>query len=75
MEFLIKKQHLKKRFVSISVRRIYCDVSGIISIIHVGEDICGVCGIDYNEDDYQDAWIGCDNDCGRWYPALLVCWF
>ena len=26
-------------------------------------------GVSYNEDDHQDAWIGCDNEdtCGRWF--------
>ena len=34
----------------------------------VDEDICQECGANYDEDDYPEAWIGCDNEeCGRWY--------
>ena len=34
----------------------------------VNENICQECGAEYDEDEFQDAWIGCDNDeCGRWY--------
>ena len=33
----------------------------------VNENICQECGGNY-DDDYQDAWIGCDNEeCGRWF--------
>ena len=29
---------------------------------------CSQCGANYDEDDYPEAWIGCDNEeCGRWY--------
>ena len=35
----------------------------------VDENICQECGVSYDEDDHQDAWIGCDNEdtCGRWF--------
>ena len=33
----------------------------------VDENICQECGSDYNDDEYQYAWIGCNNDCGRWF--------
>ena len=33
----------------------------------VDENSCQECGVNYDDDDYQEAWIGCDNeDCGRW---------
>ena len=35
----------------------------------VDENICQECGVSYDEDDHQDAWIGCDNEdtCGCWF--------
>ena len=35
----------------------------------VDENICQECGVSYDEDEYQDARIGCDNEdaCGRWF--------
>ena len=39
-----------------------------VQIEEVDENICQECGANYDEDDFQDAWIGCDNDdCGRWF--------
>lgn len=34
----------------------------------MNENECQVCGAAYDDDNDQEAWIGCDNeDCGRWY--------
>jgi hypothetical protein len=34
----------------------------------VDENTCQVCGIHFDDDDHQEAWIGCDSDnCGRWF--------
>ena len=34
----------------------------------IDEEVCQECGANYNDDDKQDAWIGCDNEkCGRWF--------
>ena len=34
----------------------------------VDEEACQECGVLYEDDDRQDAWIGCDNEtCGRWF--------
>ena len=34
----------------------------------VDENISQECGAQYDEDEFQDAWIKCDNDdCGRWF--------
>ena len=33
------------------------------------EEMCQGCGVMYDDDDEaeQAGWIGCDNECGRWY--------
>ena len=31
------------------------------------ENISQECGAQYDEDEFQDAWIKCDDDCGRWF--------
>lgn len=32
------------------------------------ENVCQNCGTDYDDDDDQDAWIGCDvENCNRWF--------
>jgi len=39
----------------------------------VDEYVCYVCGADYDDDDNQGVWIGCDNDdCGRWFHYWCV---
>ena len=48
----------------------------ILKILDVNENVCHVCKAEYDDDENQDAWIGCDSDadvCGRW-NSLLVCW-
>ena len=42
--------------------------SCIPHFLDVDENICQECGANYEEDEHQDAWIGCDNnECGRWF--------
>lgn len=48
-----------------------------VQTVGVDKNICQECGAQYDEDEFQDAWIGCDNDdCGSMKGVpLLVCWF
>jgi len=42
-------------------------ITFLLTYPEVDENSCQECGVNY-DDDYQEAWIGCDNEeFGRWF--------